>query len=177
MTSTIRLAAIVAALALFAGACGGTTDTDDPGTDGLPINPAAACIETQPDCEDTIDTNEPLFLDDEPTDGVEPGDVVNGGALAPNGGLTVADALAGDAEGILAVKGFVVSAEGGARLCDLLAESLPPQCGGAAIELAGLDTIDPDELSEAQGVTWSARPITLLGEIVDGVFTPTPFSQ
>lgn len=178
MTSHIRLAAVLAGLAVVAAACGGaTTEPDEPATADLPINPAAACIETEPDCQDTIDTDEPLFIDDEPRDGVEPPVVVNGGALVPGGGLTISDALAGDDLGIFALKGFVVADDGGPHLCELLAESLPPQCGGATVELASLDMIDPDELSEAQGVTWSDQPITLVGEIANGVFTPTPFSQ
>ena len=178
MTSRIRLAALLAALALVAAACGGgTAETDEPANADLPINPAAACIETEPDCQDTIDTDEPLFLDDEPRDSAEPPAVVNGGALVPGGGLTISDALAGDDLGIFALQGFIVADDAGPQLCELLAESLPPQCGGATVELAGLDMIDPDELSEAQGVTWSDQPITLVGEIVNGVFVPTPFSQ
>ncbi|NIR41603.1 MAG: hypothetical protein GWN79_26950, partial [Actinobacteria bacterium] len=81
-----------------------------------------------------------------------------------------------DATGVIAVKGFVVADADGIRLCDLLAESLPPQCGGTWIELANLDAIDPDELKTEQGVTWTDFPVTVLGEIVDGVLTPTPLS-
>jgi len=175
MTSISRLAAGLLALALFAAACG-ASDAEAPTADELPINPAATCVETQPDCQDTIDADEPLFLDGEPTDGLEPGAAVVGGAVTPDGGLTVADALASDAIGVLAVKGFVVSDDDGPRLCELLAESLPPLCGGAWIELARIDMIDPDEFNESQGVTWTDGTVTLVGEIVNGVFTPTPFS-
>ena len=93
-----------------------------------------------------------------------------------DGGLTVAEALTTDAVGIIAVTGFIVVNDSGAHLCELLAESLPPLCGGAAIEVADLSTIDPDSLSEAQGVTWTDQPVTILGEIVDGTLVPDPFS-
>lgn len=182
MLPRIRLVVLATALVLALAACGGGTDADEPTAGDLPINPAAACIETQPDCQDTVVDGEPLFVGDEPTDGVEPtaggdGVAISGGALAPGGGLTVADALDGDAVGVIAVQGFVVGDAAGVRLCDALAESSPPQCGGASMELSGLDMIDPDELTAAQGVSWTDQPVTLFGELVDGVFIATPFSQ
>lgn len=177
MTPRIRIAGALAALALIAAACGGASDAEAPGVADLPINPAAACIDTEPDCQDTLDTNEPLFVDGEPTDGPDDGLVVNGGALTPDGGLTVADALSSDAVGIVAVKGFLIQDDNGARLCDLLAESLPPQCGGASVGLSDISTIDPDELKSEQGVTWTDFPVTVLGELAGGVLTITPVSQ
>lgn len=182
MMSRIRLALLATAVVLVVAACGGGTDADQPEDSGLPLNPAAACIETQPDCEDTLIDGEPLFVGDEPDAGQSPtsgddGIIIGGGALAPGGGLSVADALDTDAVGVLAVQGFVVGDATSVYLCDALAESSPPQCGGASLELAGIDMIDPDELTEAQGVLWSDQPVTLFGEFVDGVFTATPFSQ
>ena len=92
------------------------------------------------------------------------------------GGLAVSEALTTDATGVLAVKGFVVADADGIRLCEALAESMPPQCGGASIDLANLDAIDPDELRTEQGVTWSDSTVTVLGEIVDGMLVPTALS-
>lgn len=96
--------------------------------------------------------------------------------MVVGGGLTIDEALTTDATGILAVQGFVVADDSGIRLCDLLAESLPPQCGGASIAVADLDAVDPDELKSSQGVTWTDFPVTIVGEIIDGALVPTPLS-
>jgi len=49
-------------------------------------------------------------------------------------------------------------------------------CGGASIEVTDLSTIDPDDLTETQGVTWTDQAVTILGEIVDGSLVPDSFS-
>ncbi len=159
---------ILSALALVIAACGGAAE---PPVETLPPvgDPlvSSACEEGVPDCYDTVDVDEPLFVDGEPTDGVPPGTTSGFPVL---GGLSIGEALATDATGTLAIQAFVVADADGAQLCELLAESLPPQCGGETLSLTSLDTIDPDDLSEAQGVQWTEQPITLLGEIVDGTF-------
>jgi hypothetical protein len=96
--------------------------------------------------------------------------------MVVDGGLTVSEALATVATGPIAVSGFVVEDAAGLRLCEVLLESYPPQCGGASIPLADTSTIDPDELQAAQGVVWTDSPVTVLGEIVDGTLVPTPLS-
>lgn len=160
-----KLSTSVIALVLVVAACSGAETIEE-----LPVNddPAVsgACIEGTVDCNDTPGDDEPLFLDDEPREGAEPG---NSGMVVGDG-ITVADLLSGDVTGVVAVGAFVYVDEEGARLCDLLAESLPPLCGGDTIPLAGLDGIDPDSLKEAQGVTWSDHVVTVFGEVVDGVF-------
>lgn len=184
MSQRIRFAAMLAALALVVVACGSGT-VDSTGADELPPNPAAACHSDAPDCNDTPSdgpggNDTPLQpLDEpqlEPGDPGTPGQVVTGMPIA-GGGLSVADALATDTDGPIAVVGFLIQDADGARLCDLLAESLPPQCGGASIELSDISTIDPDELKTAQGVTWTDFPVTVIGEIAGSVFNVTPMSQ
>lgn len=108
---------------------------------------------------------------DDPVD-VDLGDPVVGGLLV-DGGLTVGETLTTDAVGVIAVKGFLVQDAAGARLCDLLAESLPPQCGGASIDLSDTSTIDPGEMKSEQGVTWTDQTVTVFGEIIDGVLVVT----
>jgi hypothetical protein len=164
-----------ALVALLAAACG-----DDDGSAGasgsgeLPPDPAAAtCPEGTPDCNDTPGLSEPPILPGEPDEGVAPD---SGTPMVVDGGLTVSEALATDAAGPIAVSGFVIGDAGGLRLCEVLLESYPPQCGGASIALADSSTIDPDELQAAQGVTWTDYPVTVLGEVVDGVLVPTPLS-
>lgn len=160
-----RLFAMIGALIIVVAACGdgGSSNGNDGATnDNPPI--AGSCEVGTPDCNDTPG---PPTGDELPPD--EPGD--SSGMLA-NGGLTVEEARTTDATGILAVRGFVVADGNSIRLCDALAESMPPQCGDAGIELANLDTVDPDSLMEAQGVQWTDDTVVIFGEIVDGVLVP-----
>ena len=55
--------------------------------------------------------------------------------------MSVADALAhGPTDDLVSVSGALfVAPDGTVRLCDAIAESFPPQCGGASIEVSGLD--------------------------------------
>ena len=167
-----RLWGLVAVLALVVASCG--TGSDGEEVDAIPPNPAGACLEGDPDCRD-IPGNEPLLQDGEPDLSQEPGD--DGVGFLADGGLTVPAALTSTAEGVIAVTGFIVADASGLRLCEALAESLPPQCAGAAVPLSDLDTVDPDDLRTEQGVTWSDYPVTILGEIVDGRLQATPFSS
>ena len=89
--------------------------------DATPPNAAGACHEDEPDCQDTLDPGAvPTDLPDSSDTPITPT-----GMLA-DGGLTITDALASDAVGPIAVKGFLLVDAGGARLCELLAESYPP---------------------------------------------------
>ncbi len=169
MSRFSRLIVLLAVLALVAAACGGSADT----TSELPVNPAAgACLAGDPDCNDIPGTGAPAL---EPGDSL-PGDPAIGAPII-GGGLSVADLIAADPDGPLAVVGFLVHDADGTRLCDGLAESLPPQCAGAFVELSDTSTIDPDELRTEQGVTWSDFPVTVLGELAGGVLTVTPLSN
>ena len=182
-----RGAAIIAVLALTVAACGGGSDDEvseappaptngpvavssppnpNPGADDSPVI-AGACLEGEPDCVDTV------AIDEEPRDlppssDEEPGIVPSGGALV-GGGLLPFEALSTDATAIIAVQGFLVDNGGVARLCELLAESLPPQCGGSSIPVTGYDEVIGVPLSESQGVTWTDQVVSLLGEVIDGV--------
>lgn len=168
-----RITTLAALLAFVASACGSDTSTEPAGTEPSLVT-GTACEVGQPDCEDTLIVgDQPPRSDDEPEPGEDPG---ASSGFVVEGGLTVEEALATDATGVIAVKGFVVQDASGIRFCDLLAESLPPLCGGASIELANLDTVDPDELTSARGVTWSDQPVTILGEIIAGVLVPDSLS-
>jgi hypothetical protein len=81
------------------------------------------------------------------------------------GGITVAEALEhGPTDDIVSVTGALfVGADGIVRLCDAIAESFPPQCGGASLLVEGLD-LSTIELEEANGVRW-AESVTLLGSV------------
>ncbi len=97
------------------------------------------------------------------------------GSMLPSTGLSVAEVLADTTGGPLVVQAFIVAdADGAARLCDALAESFPPQCGGAAIEVSGLPLELLDGLEASGTVLWSEQPVQLIGSVKAGVFVNDP---
>lgn len=167
MTRSTRGLVLFVFLVLVA-ACGDDADGAQlpPAGDGVP--PAAGtCLEGTEDCQDT------LFPGDEPVTPLPGG---SQGMPVDGGGLTVAEALETDAIGIVMVTGFYVDSGSGPVLCEALAESYPPQCGGASIPLGDLSPVDPDGIQTVQGTSWSDDPVFVVGEIVDGTLVPTPTS-
>lgn len=63
-----------------------------------------------------------------------------------------------------------------ARLCQNLAESFPPQCGGVSLVLDDLTGIDLGLLQNAAGTTWSDQPVVILGELIEGALISVPMS-
>ncbi len=188
-----RVLVLVAVLAIVAAACG---DDDEPAAAPSPTAPAAgdpaslppnpnddpaapiagACLEGEPDCQDIGVPTEPQDLPIAPEDpNMEPGDVVAPSGMVVGGGLTVSQALETDAEGIIAVQGFLFIVDGEARLCELLAESFPAQCGGASLPVTNYEEVLGTPTIEEQGVTWTDEVVTFLGEIVDGTLVVDPF--
>ncbi len=90
--------------------------------------------------------------------------IVDGAAEGP--GLSVADALGHQAtDDIVTVSGALfVSADGTVLLCDAIAESFPPQCGGERIRVEGLDLTAVPALQTEGEVSW-AEGVTLLGSV------------
>ena len=88
--------------------------------------------------------------------------------------MSVSDALSGDVTGAAAVKGFLVVDAGGARLCEVLAESYPPQCGGAALPITNYEQFLGVPVQEAQRVTWTDDVVSFIGLIVDGTLIVDP---
>ena len=102
----------------------------------------------------------------------EPGSAPpSAGAPIPGGGLSVDEALASTLDGPLMVAGYLVAAFDEVRLCSALAESYPPQCGGSSLLVAGLDLASLDGLQSADGVSWTDAPLSVLGDVEDGVLT------
>ncbi len=85
-----------------------------------------------------------------------------------DGGLTVSDAIGGGASGVIAVQGFLLIDAEGARLCEVLAESFPPQCGGPSLPVTGYEEVLASPLSNSGDISWTDQTVSLLGEIVDG---------
>lgn len=135
-----RPATALSLILLMALAACGTGGADDPvDSDSSPMPPSSPGAEP------------PVLVIVEG----EPGDA----------GISVTEALRHQpTDDIVAVTGALfVAGDGSVLLCDLIAESFPPQCGGARIAVEGLD-LDSLELQEANGVRWSER-VTLLGSV------------
>ncbi len=170
-TTTTILVAVVLALS----ACGSSSDgSDTAAPDGDTPAVAGVCAEGEPDCDDvgSVDAPSPSDSDDV---GVSD-DVAIGNGMTVDGGITVEEALDTEATGVLAVKGYLLDDGTGLRLCSVLAESLPPQCGGAWLMVEGFDFDGMIELPEYElvqvetsgAVTWTDGDVTMFGEVVDG---------
>ena len=97
------------------------------------------------------------------------------GALVMIGGTVgVAAFLTLASGGVIAVQGSLFDDGTGARLCEALAESYPPRCGGDSIPISGYEESITVPLSAAQGVTWTDQLVSLLGEIIDGTLVVSP---
>ena len=81
-------------------------------------------------------------------------------------GISVAEALGHQAtDDIVTVSGALfVEADGTVLLCDAIAESFPPQCGGERIRVEGLDVAAVPGLQTEGDVSW-AEGVTLLGSV------------
>ena len=90
-------------------------------------------------------------------------------------GLSVAEARKSRLDGPLLVNGYVLSDGAKVRLCDTLASSSsaanPPQCGGASLEVHGLDLATLPGVTSSGPARWSSQPRQLLGEVKNGVLT------
>jgi hypothetical protein len=63
--------------------------------------------------------------------------------------------------------GYLVRAGGETRICEALAESYPPQCGVRWYRVDGLDIGAVGGVEEANGVSWTERPVTIRGALAD----------
>lgn len=93
--------------------------------------------------------------------------IIEEGATATGPGINITDAIGQAGGGPVLVNGALfIDEEGGVLLCEAIAESFPPQCGGARLEVQGLDP-DGQLLEEANGVRWT-ESTQLLGRVVAG---------
>jgi hypothetical protein len=80
-------------------------------------------------------------------------------------GITVTEALAFvGGEPVLVNGALFIDADGEVLLCEAIAESFPPQCGGARLLVEGLDPASIPDLEEANDVRW-AESVQLLGRV------------
>ncbi|HYI67780.1 MAG TPA: hypothetical protein VEW95_12735 [Candidatus Limnocylindrales bacterium] len=80
-------------------------------------------------------------------------------------GIGIEEAIGnGGGEPLLVNGALLIDPEGRVLLCEALAESFPPQCGGARLEVRGLDLDSLPDLQEGNGVRW-AEQAQLLGTV------------
>lgn len=79
--------------------------------------------------------------------------------------VDVATALEADPGSRIQVRGALfVDPDGTVRLCDAIAESFPPQCGGERVGVQGLDLALVPGLQTEGEVSW-AEGVTLVGSV------------
>jgi hypothetical protein len=159
-----KLVAVLAVI-LVASSCAVSEERSGPGADGIP-DVIFVCADNQPDCQDTITTgdlptggNDPVA----PTTGSSDGAVSNG--MIVDDGLSVSEAIAYEGSQPVAVHGYVVRTSESAQLCEALAESYPPQCGGANLILVNPNATDDLPLLEDGNVQWSPDIVILIGTV------------
>jgi hypothetical protein len=80
-------------------------------------------------------------------------------------GISIEEAIGNAGGRPLLINGALfVDPEGRVLLCDAIAESFPPQCGGMRLEVRGLDLTSLPDLQEENGVRWAER-VQLLGTV------------
>jgi hypothetical protein len=154
---------MVGLVAIIATSCAVTEEKSGPGADGVPIL-STACVPDNSDCEDTF------VVDDTPTGGptpTAPDDGASSGFVIGTG-LTISEAVAYDGSEPVAVGGYVVTTSEGTLLCEALAESFPPQCGGERITVTNPETLTGFVLVEEGNTQWSPEIVVVIGN-VDGV--------
>lgn len=101
----------------------------------------------------------------------DPGSVPQTSGLGAGPGISIEEALARDSDEMLLVNGNLLAQGDDVRLCSALAESFPPQCGGASLRVEGLKLAEVDGLITEGDVSWTDRPVQLLGIVEDETLT------
>jgi hypothetical protein len=83
--------------------------------------------------------------------------------------MTVRQAVAAPSGSTVSVRGHLIATAGETLLAEMLAESYPPQPGGATLRLEGVDLATLDDVEQVGDTAWTAHQRTLSGRIEDGV--------
>lgn len=77
--------------------------------------------------------------------------------------VSVVDLVMNDDPRSVTVLGFVLWDAANARLCEVLMESFPPQCGGTSVIIANPEALDEGTLESAREVKWTDESVELSG--------------
>ena len=103
--------------------------------------------------------------------GEDDGDQFPGPISGIGPGISIGEAISSNLQGPLLVNGHLHVQNDQVRLCEVLAESLPPQCGGRTLVVKGLDLMTVDGLKKEGSVTWSDQLVQVLGTVDGEVLT------
>ena len=160
-----RLVVALMAVILVASSCAVSEERSGPGADGIP-DVVFVCADDQPDCQEAITTGGiPTGGDDPVAPTTGPGDGAASSGMTVDDGLSVSEAIAYEGSQPVAVHGHVVRTSESAQLCEVLAESYPPQCGGANLILVNPNATDDLTLLEDGDVQWSPDIVVLIGTV------------
>lgn len=97
-----------------------------------------------------------------------------GSSSAMGPGISVDDAIDSASDGPVLVNGYLfVDADGVVTLASAIAESMPPQPGGARLTVEGLNPGEY-EMSESQGIRWTDSQVQVLGAVEGDTLVVTP---
>lgn len=91
--------------------------------------------------------------------------------------LSVAAARAERSGRRVAVRGHAVTSADTTVLCEILAESWPPQPGGAVLPVEGLDVGDLPDARTLGHSAWTDEPVVVEGRLEGGVLHLGPASR
>ena len=103
--------------------------------------------------------------------GDDDSDVGSGPISGVGQGISIGEALTTNLTGPLLINGLLHAQNDQVRLCEVLAESFPPQCAGKSLVVQGLDLTTIDGLTSQGSVTWSDQPVQVLGAVEGEVLT------
>lgn len=170
LRKSAKLAALLGVV-LVVSSCAVSEERSGPGADGIP-DVVFVCVDNQPDCQDTIITDDiPTGGDDPVAPTTSPSDGAVSNGLIVDDGLSVPEAIAYEGSEPVAIHGYVVRTSESAQLCEALAESHPPQCGGASLILVNPNATDDLPLIEDGNVQWSPDVVVLIGTVTGTEFT------
>ncbi len=105
------------------------------------------------DAVDPADIDEPADSTPDDEDAIDLAELI---ATAPSGEVTVRAVLFDDGTGLV--------------MCEVLAESFPPQCMGEKVAIANPDLVDAD-FTQQDEIRWTDRVTVLVGIYSEGTFT------
>lgn len=98
------------------------------------------------------------------------GDDGSSATTTPTTPITVDQLVARSADTPIAVTGLLYAQGGVTKLCAMVLESYPPQCGGASVVLTGIDVAERPGAQTAEGVSWEEGAVVTVQRQQDGTF-------